>query len=323
MNLQQLRHFVVLSETGNFHKAAAQLHMTQPPLSASIRRLESDLGVVLFIRDAKGVKLTAAGVSVLDQARSALFYVQQVRDVARAVTSGEGGHLRVGFIGSATFSFMPRVMPAYSERFPNVRLELHESTTEKILAAINERVLDLGLIRYPIYRACDATIEKVEFDTLAIALPLTHPLAKRKSISLDSLKSESFIIYSRTEVPNLHAMVIDLCQQANFAPHIAQETVQIQTVLSLVESGLGVALVPTSAGRYAAGRIALRKLTGVKNPGATGIAIAYRTDLETAVSRRFRETVRAVLKGTDTYLVSKNNKMILDISEAAPVKTDV
>lgn len=314
MNLQQLRHFVVLAETGNFHKAAARLHMTQPPLSASIRRLESDLGVVLFSRDAKGVKLTAAGIGVLEQARSALFYLQQVRDVARAITTGEGGCLRVGFIGSATFSFLPRVMPAYSKRFPHVRLELHESTTEKILAAVNERKLDLGLIRYPVYRASDATIEKVEFDTLAIALPLGHPLAKRDSIPLDALKSESFVIYSRTEVPNLHAMVIDVCQQANFVPHIAQETVQIQTILSLVESGLGVALVPSSAGRYAAGRIALRKLSGVKNPGTTGIAIAYRPDLETTVSRRFRETVKAAL-ASDTSFVSKCDKMILDSSE--------
>lgn len=317
MNLQQLQHFVVLAETGNFHKAAARLHMTQPPLSASIRRLESDLGVVLFSRDARGVKLTAAGVAVLEQARSAMFYLQQVRDVARAITTGEGGCLRVGFIGSATFSFLPRVMSAYSQRFPHVRLELHESTTEKILAAVNERVLDLGLIRYPVYRACDATIEKVEFDTLMVALPLAHPLAKRNPIPLDALKSEPFVIYSRTAVPNLHAMVIDICQQANFVPHIAQETVQIQTVLSLVESGLGVALVPSSAGRHAAGRVALRELSGIRNPGATGIAIAYRADLETAVSRRFRETAKATLNATsDTRLVSKRDKMILDASEA-------
>ncbi len=294
MNLQQLRHFVAVAETGNFRKAAGRLHMTQPPLSVSIHRLEKDLGVVLFSRELGGVKLTAAGVSVLEQARRALYFLQQIRDVAHAVTIGEGGCLRVGFIGSATVALMPRIMPIYLERFPRVRLELQESTTEGILSLINDRVLDVGLIRYPIYRACEATIEKVEFDTLAVALPMAHPLAGLDPVPLHALADEPFILYSKTAVPNLHAMVIETCQQANFSPHVAQETVQIQTVLSLVESGLGVALVPSLAGRYASGRIALRRLSGVANPANTGIALAYRPDLETAVGRRFRETVKEV-----------------------------
>ena len=93
MNLQQLRHFVTLAEAGSFRKAAERLHMTQPPLSVSIRRLEEDLGVVLFSRDVGGVRLTAAGTSVLEQARSALFYLQQIRDVARAVTGGDAARI--------------------------------------------------------------------------------------------------------------------------------------------------------------------------------------------------------------------------------------
>jgi DNA-binding transcriptional LysR family regulator len=298
MNLQQLRHFVALAETGNFRKTAERLNMSQPPLSVSIRKLEKDLGVVLFSREVGGVKLTAAGVSVLEQARSALFFIQQVRDVARAVTTGEGGCLRVGFIGSATFALIPRLMPIYRQRFPRVRLELQESVTETILTLVNDRVLDVGLVRYPIYRACEVTIEKVEFDTLAVALPLDHPLAKQDPVPLHALAGEPFILYSKSAVPNLHTMVIEIFQQANLFPNVVQETVQIQTVLSLVESGLGIALVPSLAGRYALGRIALRKLSGVINPN-TGIALAYRPDLETAVGRRFREMVKEVAATKD------------------------
>ncbi len=294
MNLQQLRHFVALAETGNFRRTAQRLNMTQPPLSVSIRRLESDLGVLLFIREARGVKLTAAGVSVLEQARSALFFLQQIRDVAQAVTTGQGGRLRVGFIGSAMFALMPLMMPVYLKRFPGVRLELQESTTEGILSLLDDRALDVGLIRYPVYRACEAVIEKVEFDRLVVALPTVHPLAKRTVVPLSALAREPFILYSRDAVPNLHALVVEVCQQAGFFPHVAQETVQIQTVLSLVESGLGVALVPSLAARYTAGRIALRPLSGVSHPPNTGVALAYRPDLETAVGRRFRETVKEV-----------------------------
>lgn len=126
---------------------------------------------------------------------------------------------------------------------------------------------------------------------------MAHPLAKLDSVALHALANEPFVLYSKSAVPNLHTMVIETCQQANFFPHVAQETVQIQSVLSLVESGLGVALVPSLAGRYASGRIALRKLSGVPNPANTGIALAYRPDLETAVGRRFRETVKEVAAG--------------------------
>jgi DNA-binding transcriptional LysR family regulator len=313
MNLQQLRHFVTLAEAGSFRKAAERLHMTQPPLSVSIRRLEEDLGVVLFSRDVGGVRLTAAGTSVLEQARSALFYLQQIRDVARAVTGGEGGCLRVGFIGSATFALLPRMLPVYLQRFPRVRLELQESTTEEILALVNDRVLDVGLIRYPVYRASEATIEQVEFDRLAVALPMSHPLCDLDPVPLGALAREPFILYSRAAVPNLHALVIELCQEAGYFPHVVQEAVQIQTILSLVESGLGVALVPSLAARYSSGRIALRPLAGVLRPASTGIALAYRPDLETAIGRRFREMVKEfAAPECDTGSISRNAKTILD-----------
>lgn len=298
MNLQQLRHFVTLAETGSFRKAAERLHMTQPPLSVSIRKLEEDLGLALFVRAAQGVTLTPAGESLLEPARSALFHLQQMRDVAQAVTAGEGGRLRIGFIGSAMFTLMPEVIKTYSRRYPGVRLLFEESTTESILARINDRALDLGLVRCPVYSASEIRIEQVEFDSLAVALPLSHRLAKKRVVQLSALSGEPFVLYSHTAVPNMHAMVVETCQRAGFVPLVAQEAVQIRTVLDLVESGLGVALVPALAAPHAEGRIVMRPLAGgVAHRGATGVALAYRPDRETAVSRRFRETVKEIAAG--------------------------
>src|ERR1700712_4075223 len=109
MDPRQLRHFIALAETLNFHRAAERLHMAQPPLSASIRRLEEQVGVPLFTRNRRGTELTPAGAAALENARRAVFHNEQFALAAQAASRGEAGILRVGFVGSATYALMPRV----------------------------------------------------------------------------------------------------------------------------------------------------------------------------------------------------------------------
>ncbi|MBN9425270.1 MAG: LysR family transcriptional regulator [Burkholderiales bacterium] len=293
MNLQQLRHFVALAEAGGFRRAAERLHMTQPPLSASIRRLEEDLGVVLLRRGTAGATLTELGEAVVGEARSALFHLDQMRSIARSINVGASGRLKIGFVGSATFELMPRILPAFSRRFPEIRLEFEESTTERILAGLDESAFDVGFVRCPLARACQSRVEQIEFDTLAVALPLSHPMAAQPAVSLAALAEEPFVAYASRAVPGLHALVLRVCQQAGFVPRVAQEAVQTHMVLSLVESGLGVAIVPSASTRCVAGRVAVRKLSGLAQPAETGIALAYRSDRESPAGRRFREVVMA------------------------------
>jgi DNA-binding transcriptional LysR family regulator len=291
MDTRQLRHFVALAETLNYHRAAERLHISQPPLSASIRKLEEELGVRLFERTRRGTHLTPAGEAALADARRALFHTEQFGRTAAATARGEAGTLRIGFIGSATYSLMPRLMPLFRARYPDVELVLSESTTQRLIEQVEQGDLDAGLLRFPMVQATQARMTPIERDVFVAALPEGHPLLAKPKLKLSDLASEAFVMYSAQAVPGLHAMALLACQQAGFVPQVQQEAVQVQTVVSLVESGLGVALVPSVATRHAMPGVVFRKVHG---PGAAteiGIALLWRPDTETPAARRFRETL--------------------------------
>ena len=294
MDTRQLRHFVALAETLNYHRAAERLHISQPPLSASIRKLEDDLGVRLFERTRRGTSLTPAGQAALDDARRALFHTEQFGRIATATARGEAGTLRIGFIGSATYALMPRLMPLFRERYPDVELVLSESTTRRLIDQVEQGEVDAGLLRFPMVRASKARITPIERDVFVAALPEGHPLLGKRKLQLSDLANEPFVMYSAQAVPGLHAMALLACQQAGFVPRVQQEAVQVQTVVSLVESGMGVALVPSVTRRHETPRIGFRPLHG---PGASteiGIALAWRPDTETPAARRFREMLESL-----------------------------
>ena len=291
MDPRQLRHFIALAETLNFHRAAERLHMAQPPLSASIRRLEEQVGVPLFTRNRRGTELTPAGAAALESARRAVFHSEQFALAAQAASRGEAGTLRVGFVGSATYALMPRVLPSFRKRYPGVQLQLSESTTARIVAMVESGDIDVGLVRVPIGQACRARIFPAERDVFAAALPVGHPLANRQRLTLADLSAQAFVMYGAVAVPGLHAAALLACEQAGFIPNVQQEAVQVQTVLSLVESGMGVALVPSVAARHATRNVVLKTLSGPGSQTAIGLALALPPDGQTAAALRFQESV--------------------------------
>jgi DNA-binding transcriptional LysR family regulator len=156
MNLKQLHQFIALAETGNFHRAAEQLHMAQPPLSISIRKLEEELGSALFDRTSTGVVLTPAGKAMLESARATLFHAEQCRQAVRDTREGVGGLIRLGFVGSATYELLPRLIPSFRDRYPKVGLEFYEATSAEILEGLATRRFDAGLLRYPCWSSMKA-----------------------------------------------------------------------------------------------------------------------------------------------------------------------
>jgi DNA-binding transcriptional LysR family regulator len=294
MDTRQLRHFVAVAETLNFHRAAQRLHMSQPPLSASIRRLEEQLGVALFERTRRGTVLTAAGTAALEDARRALFHAEQFGRVAAATARGEAGSLRIGFVGSATYALMPRVLPAFRARYPEVQIALAESTSSRLLDEVQQGHVDAALLRYPLVRAHAAQVLVVEHDVFVVALPARHRLTRQRQLALADLRDEPFVLFGAQAVPGLHAMALLACQQAGFVPQVQQEAVQVQTVVSLVASGMGVALVPSVAARHATRGLSFRPLTGPGADTEIGIALAWREERETPAARRFRETLVAL-----------------------------
>ncbi|PWB21025.1 LysR family transcriptional regulator [Comamonas sp. JNW] len=289
MDLRQLRHFVTLAQTLNYRQAAEQLHMSQPPLSQSIRKLEDDLGVQLFERDRRGTVLSDAGRAALESAKLALYHARQVQAVSQATASGELGRLHIGFIGSATFSLIPKLVQAFRAAYPAIDLVLTESTTREICAQVASGDFDAGLLRYPVTQATELSITPVEPDRLIAALPSGNPLQIKDSLQLIDLADQPFVNYRPSEVPGLHALVVLACQNTGFMPQIKQHAVQAQTLVSLVGAGLGVALVPAVVAKAATPGVIFRELTDTQYLPQIGIALALNQRQPVATAQRLKE----------------------------------
>ncbi|MBX6392662.1 MAG: LysR family transcriptional regulator [Burkholderiales bacterium] len=243
MELRHLRYFVALAETLNFGRAAARLHISQPPLSRQIRALEHELGTPLFMRTARGVQLTEAGALLLPKARRLLRDAEALRAGARHIASGEIGRLNIGFISTAAYNILPALLPAFHRAHPHIKLQLQEATSDVQLAALRDGGLDVGFVlpqpleaalRYqPLYR-----------EPLIAALPASRRWPK--ALSLAALADEPFVLFPRKFGSALYDLVVGFCQRAGFSPRIEQEAIQMQTIVSLVAAGMGVALVPAS-----------------------------------------------------------------------------
>lgn len=289
MDLRRIRHFVVLAETLNFHRAAERLHIAQPALSVSIQKLEAELDITLFSRDARGVTLTAAGRAALAEARLILFHGGQLSEVARAASCGTGGVLRIGFVGSATLALLPRLVSRFHADYPGVELVLRESTSVRIMQMLDEEALDVGLVRTPLLRRANAELLQLEHDQFVAALPRAHPLAGEGPMPLAGLAQERFVMYAPDEGSGLHSAAMMACQLAGFLPRVRQEAIQIQTVLALVESGLGVGLVPSIVKRWPSAGIVYRAFTDFPLAVSIGLALVHRPGLESQAAHRFRE----------------------------------
>lgn len=295
MELRQLRQILVLSETLNFRRAAERLHMAQPPLSTSIRKLEEELGVQLFERLPSGVKLTPAGEVVLRYARRTLFFAEQTRRAAREGESGEQGVLRLGFVGSASYSLMPRIIRAFRRRYPQVETFIDESTTVGLLRRVEAHSLDVALVRFPVLEPTEAEVVLLQPDRMMAAVSADSPFAQRESVAIAELAGESFVVFSRTQVPAMHALTMQVFAEAGIQPRVAQEAVQVQHLLGLVDSGLGIAFVPESCRAYVGGSVRLVRLQPMPTAFHLGLALASLPEALTPAACNFIALAHAVV----------------------------
>lgn len=311
MNDRQLRHFIVLGELLNFRKAAQKLNIVQPALSASIRRLEEEIGTPLFERTTRQVRLTASGEAALDDARKALRHLDQAMKNAKAAVVGSFGQLSIGFVGSASYALLPMGVRAFRTEFPDVVLTLQESVGSRILALIEQGEMDLGLVRTPTVFSPNVVLKPVERDQLIAVLPTDSPWAppaNARNISLARLAKAPFINYSFSESPMLHMAVVNACREEGFSPNIVQEAIQVQTVITLVESGLGVGLVPAVSRHHKPSNARFIKLTNPPPACNTELAIAYSPSRLRAVSRNFIETMLRIAESGSVVLVESDRK---------------
>lgn len=296
MDVRQLRQFVVLAETLNFRRAAELLHISQPPLSVAIRKLEQHFGAALFERSTRQVRLTEAGQAALVEVRKCLFHLDQAQRHARQTLEGVRGTLTVGSVGSATLSLIPRIIPPFRSAYPGIDLVLREYPSNRIVEEVEEGRLDLGLVRSPIIGRYQVQSVALERDRLIAVVEAGSRLAGRQRVALGELAEESFISYSRDESTGLHAAVASACQSAGFIPRVVHETTQIQATISLVAAGLGVALVPSLHRRVPNRQVRFLEITDSERLPEIGLSLVYSLENDSSVVRHFRDSSLASMR---------------------------
>lgn len=295
MELRHLRYFIAVAEEGHITRAAERLGMQQPPLSQQIKALERELDAQLFHRKARGVELTDAGRALLSDARAMFAHLDRAVETAKRTARGEQGRIRVGLSPTGPFHpFVPRVIRAFRDNYPLVSLTLVESLSKDLIDRIRKGQIDAAVLRTNVPDPQDLAIHPLLIEPMAVALPREHPQAHRSdrsALQLKALAGETFIVYGRQEGPGLYDATVAACLRAGFTPRLGQEAPSVTATLSLVATGLGIALVPASLQRMTMDGVIYRPLKEPFTPKAV-LNLASRRGEPSATVRHFINLVR-------------------------------
>ncbi len=293
MDIRQLKYFVAVAEERHFGRAARRLHMSQPPLSTQIKGLETELGVRLLDRSTRRVSLTDAGRVFLRRANEILNSVDAAAEEVQQAESGLRGRLTVGFISSATLSLLPDSIQLFRERFGGVELELRELTSSQQVDELYEGGIRVGLARLPM-NSPGIRLEPVLEESLVVALPAGHALAMEDRISLEAMSDQPLVFFTRALVPGFHAQIVELYARIGAFPNVVQHAVHFQTIVGLVASGIGSAILPESAQRVTRDGVVYRPLD---TPDATSwVALATLEGDNSLLVENFARAIRDVAR---------------------------
>ena len=288
MELRHLRALVAVAEELHFGRAAIRLNISQPPLSQQIIRLEAELGVKLFTRSRREVRLTEAGKRVVDEARLVLGQAEHLSKVAFQAGEGEIGHLSVGVPGGVNETLIS-TLRLVGRRYPGVRIELQYMTTGIQVEALREGKINAGVLNLPVYEP-SLSIELVRREPLCLAIPKGHPLAKYSIVPVEALEQQPIIMFARRVAPGLHDVITGMCRSAGFTLNAIHETDNVIASLTLVSAGLGISFCTPSV-RSLWPDLLFRNIKGA-NPVEQ--AVAYRRDAVTPVLEVFLGIVRRI-----------------------------
>lgn len=301
METRHLRYFVAVAEERHFGRAAARLHMAQPPLSQQIRQLEEHLGTALFVRTTRRVELTPAGQVLLDRGRLLLKELEVLKSDVQQVGAGATGVLRVGFTGTATYRLMPFIVQSARRNLPGLRITVQgEMLTPQMETALEEGRLDVAVLRPPI-RSQVVAHKLLEQDQLVAALPADSPLAEKGTLDIAELAPQKFVGYPTHSV--VSGIFLDACRRAGFKPKLVQEANETSTLLSLVSAGMGIALVPMTSRMFSFEGVVFRPL---RNPPPVDLAVAWNRNNESALIQNFL-TLFDSLPGSPPQLLPQRN----------------
>jgi LysR family transcriptional regulator, benzoate and cis,cis-muconate-responsive activator of ben and cat genes len=299
VELRHLRYFVAVAETENVLRAATQkLHVSQPAVSRQIHDLEDELGAQLFERTGKSIRLTDAGFLFLKEARAVLERTDEaVRNVRAFAKTGET-ELQVGYTPALRAKIVSPTLRAFQQAMPKVRVKLHDWSNEKILSGLRDGRLQLAFIIRPSKRGefRDLRFEELLREQVRLALPPTHPFARRRSVSLADAAKEPFIGLTREDFPDYHAYLGAIFAPVKNKPRVIEEHDSMTSVMSAIEAGTGVGVAVDALGYSFGSRVKLVRLTPEPKPLSFGIA-ARKGKLSPA-TEKFCQCAREAFGGT-------------------------
>jgi DNA-binding transcriptional LysR family regulator len=294
MELRHLRYYVAVAEAKNFTHAAAKMHVAQPALSRQVQDLEDEIGVDLMRRSPRGVVLTAEGKLFLEEARSILAATDNAVSKVRALARGDYGELHIGYGPSPSIELLPPAMIAFQKAAPKVNVKLHDLSGDELLSGLHDGTLELCVMSRPM----EETVAGIEFHSLkrypiCVAMGPHHPLRKAKSVSLDRVREEPLVAFRKKEYTNYHHLLAQVFGGVRKVPRIAVECDGASSLVTEIEAGRGVAILPSVFAKAIGGRLTLRPITPTPEPLDVGYAIAVKGDL-TPAGEKFIALLRKV-----------------------------
>jgi DNA-binding transcriptional LysR family regulator len=293
MELRHLRYFITVAEELHFGRAAARLNIAQPPLSQQIRRLEVELQAPLFHRTKRHVELTNAGRVLLGEAKAIVAQAEQAAGMAQRASRGEIGQLFVGCALWADFISGPNIIRTFAQRHPNVAVELRDLTGPEQISALEAGHIHVGILRPPVHSRL-LMMERLLSEKLVVAFPREHRFKNYERVPWMALGDQPYILFSRRRAPAFEGVVAQACHEAGVMLKIKYEVEHPQTILAIVEAGLGISLVPASLARLRRPGIGYR---GLRPAGPTlETLIAWRRGTERPLVQAFVRVAREVAR---------------------------
>ncbi|XHR29680.1 MAG: LysR family transcriptional regulator [Chthoniobacteraceae bacterium] len=267
MELRHLRYFIAVAEEENVSRAALNLHVSQPALSRQVRDLEDELGFPLLERSAKSVKLTEAGRVFLVEAQAVIERVEEAVAKARTAAEGAAGEIHVGYAMSPTVRILPKALRAFQDELPNLKVKLHDLSTEEMLVGLREGHLDMAIMVHAhaaILRGLQS--QDLSRQPIRLAVAPRHPLSEKKSVTLAEAAKFELLSFNPTEYPDYGDVINDTFSPAKVTPHIGEEHDSVASLIAAVEAGSGVALVTESLACVVGARLQLLRISPEPKP---------------------------------------------------------